>query len=127
MEKRIILVVADRNQADKLGRILQAHHYATQHLQSLQKFEYPPENDPLVVVVIDLDTIALSNFDVRNFKRANPNVPLLVISDKSFHPDLRESIRSHIFACISKPVDPDELIFLLNGAFESNAASIHSR
>ena len=28
-----------------------------------------------------------------------------------FHPELKEALCYHIFACINKPVDPDELVY----------------
>jgi DNA-binding NtrC family response regulator len=125
MEKKIIFVAEDQNLADNLCQVLHIYHYNAQHLQSFQMFEGLPENEPLTAVLIDLDSVAISNIDIRNFKRENPNVPLLAISYKPFHPDLQESMRSHIFACVSKPVDPDELIFLLNSALENGASPIN--
>jgi DNA-binding NtrC family response regulator len=126
MRKKIIFVAADRNQADTLCSVLQNHHYAARHLQSFQILERLSESEPLAAVLIDLDSVDLSNVDIRNFKRTNPNIPLLAISRKPFHPDLQESMRSHIFACVSKPIDPDELIFLLDSALENSASPIKS-
>jgi len=125
MDKKIIFVAEDQNKDDKLCQVLHIHHYNAQYLQSFQMFEDLPENEPFRAVLIDLDSVAISNIDIRNFKRANPDIPLLAISSKPFHPDLQESMRSHIFACVSKPVDPDELIFLLNSALENGASSIN--
>ena len=126
MEKKIIFVAEDQNQADNLCHVLHVHNYNVKHLQSFQMFEGLPENELFSAVIVDLDSVAISNIDIRTFKRANPDIPLLAISYKPFHPDLQESMRSHIFACVSKPVDPDELIFLLNSALENRASPINS-
>ena len=127
MEKEIIFVAEDQSQADQLCRILQAHHFGVQHLQSLQMAESLTENKFTKAILIDLDSMAISNIDIRNLKRAHPDIPLLSISRKPFHPDLQESMRSYIFACVSKPIDPDELIFLLNIALENGASSINTK
>ena len=126
MERKIVYVAADQKQTDKLCRVLQVHRYNAQPFQSFQMARALPESKSLAAVLIDLDNGILSNVDIRKFKRANPKVPLLAISRKPFHPDLRESMRSHIFACVSKPVDPEELIFLLNSALENSTSPINS-
>ena len=125
MEKEIIFVAEDQHQADKLCQILQTHHFELQHLQSLQMIGSMSESEP-VAILIDLDSITISNIDIRNLKRAHPDIPLLSISHKPFHPELQESMRLHIFACVSKPVDPDELIFLFNTALEKGASSFNT-
>ena len=125
MEKMIIFVAEDQNQADNLCHVLHIHNYNTKHLQSFEMFNGLPENETMAAVIIDLDNDAISNIDIRNFKRANPYIPLLAVSGKLFHPELQESMQSHIFACVSKPVDLDELIFLLNSALENGVSSIN--
>lgn len=125
MKKEITLIAEDQAQADQLCQMLQAHHFKFRHLQSLQMIECISENDPARAILIDLDSTTLSNIDIRNLKRSHPDIPFLTISSKPFHPDLQESMQSHIFACVSKPVDPDELIFLLKIALENRASSIN--
>lgn len=124
MEKEIIFVTEDQNQADQMCQILQDHHFAPRHLQSFQIIGGPSKTKTTTAILIDLDSIAISNIDIRNLKRAHPDIPLLAISRKPFHPDLQESMQLHIFACVSKPIDPDELIFLLNIALENGASEI---
>ncbi len=126
MERTIIFVGADQNQTDKLGRELETHHFIAQTSKTLQIVETHLESMSVAAVLIDLDNVILSNADIRKFKKANPKVALLAISGEPFHPELQESMRSHIFACVSKPVDPEELIFLLNGALENNASPFNS-
>jgi hypothetical protein len=45
----------------------------------------------------------------------NENAELCVIgvSSRRFHPELEESMRTHISACLSKPVDEGELLYWL--------------
>jgi DNA-binding NtrC family response regulator len=43
----------------------------------------------------------------------NPGVYFLCTSADRFHPDLQEALCYHIYACIKKPIDPDELIYLI--------------
>jgi len=69
------------------------------------------------VAVLDFDSMVLDNKTIRNFKHKFPQVNLIISSTKRFHPELKEAITDHIYACLTKPVDPDELAYWL--------ASIH--
>jgi DNA-binding NtrC family response regulator len=65
------------------------------------------------VVILDLDSVSIDNKFVRLLKSDNPGLSILTLSDQKLHPELRESISSYIHACLSKPLDADELKFWL--------------
>ncbi len=65
------------------------------------------------VLILDLDSISVDNKFVRKLKTQNPDLSILAFSIKTMHPELRESISSYIHACLSKPLDPEELRFWL--------------
>lgn len=64
-------------------------------------------------VIMDIDSLAVENRDLRRLSSAHPGTPILCLSRKRLHPELGESIRNHVFACLTKPVDPDELGYWL--------------
>jgi hypothetical protein len=45
-------------------------------------------------------------------------MPILCLSSARFHPELKESFLSHIYACLTKPIDPDELRYWLRSIQE---------
>ena len=45
-------------------------------------------------------------------------ITIIAVSERKLHPELAESMGSHIFASLVKPVDPDDLEYLLKGVFE---------
>ena len=69
-------------------------------------------------VIIDLDEKIPSKTTFETWRRQNNHLNILGISSKRFHPDHSEVIGQHLFACLKKPVDPDELTFLLKSIFE---------
>lgn len=71
-------------------------------------------------VIIDLDLAPLGNLELRELKRAAGGASLLVLSSRTFHPELTEAMREHIDVCLSKPVDPDELGYWLR-SFHNNS------
>jgi DNA-binding NtrC family response regulator len=70
------------------------------------------------VVILDLDTLSVDNRSIRDLRRRRPGVCIIGISSRSFHPELEEAMSSHIYACLSKPVDTEELIYWIRAICE---------
>jgi len=68
------------------------------------------------VLIVDLDTEQISNAALRELKKKYP-LSIIALSGEHMHPKLEESLRHHIYACLNKPADPDELLYLLKGVF----------
>lgn len=75
------------------------------------------------LVLLDLDTLPVSNVLIRGFKKKFPQIPMLAMSYQNFHPELKESLSTSVNACLSKPVDPDELEFWLGNLHEGQGKS----
>lgn len=71
-----------------------------------------------VVVIMDLDTIPIGNRIIRELTVKYPGVYFLWLSSDRFHPHLKEALCYHIYACINKPVDPDELLYWVRSICE---------
>lgn len=69
-------------------------------------------------VLVDFDGLEVNNNMLRDFRRSLPDTYIIGISTKHFHPELAESLREYVYACMPKPVDPDELCFFLRSVFE---------
>lgn len=64
-------------------------------------------------VILDIDDLAVTNRVLREIATGFPGLPVLGLSSRRFHPDLAESIRDCIYACLHRPLDPDELRYWL--------------
>jgi len=64
-----------------------------------------------IAVIMDIDSVAVDNRAIRELASDFPAIPFLCISKERFHPELKDSIRNYIYACLTKPVDPDELSY----------------
>ncbi len=118
MEKGIVVVDANEEQCQKLCAVLKRHHYRTTALDSLHNLERSIQGSACQAVILDLDTVSVDNRIIRDLKRKNPGVYIVALSIRQFHPELKEAISSHIYACLGKPVDPDELIYWLRSIYE---------
>lgn len=73
------------------------------------------------IVILDLDSVPTDTLFFRHLKRSHPGLKIIVVSRQTYHPDLEEAMSRHIFASINKPVDPDEIVFLLKNIDDDTA------
>lgn len=66
-----------------------------------------------MAVIMDLDSMAVDNRIVRHLTIRYPGVCFLATSRDRFHPDLKDAIGDHIYACLKKPIDEEELSYWL--------------
>ncbi len=67
---------------------------------------------PPVAAILDIDSVPLDNRTIRRLTLEFPSVSFFCTSHR-FHPELKEAICYHLFACLRKPVDPEELHYFL--------------
>jgi DNA-binding NtrC family response regulator len=119
MEKGIVVLDADKEQCSKLCDILQQSYYRLTPMYSLPDLErslQEPE-ESYSVVIIDLDTLPVDIHLFRRLKKIKPTLHIIGLSIRPFHPELEEAMTKYIYACLSKPVDEDELDFWIKSLF----------
>ena len=113
MHESILVVDARPDEAGKLCEILERHNYSATALHSLDELAAAVWKKVCHGVIVDLDSLPVDNRFIRNLCKKNPDLCVIGTSTRTFHPDLEESMRTHISACLSKPVDEAELIYWL--------------
>ena len=118
--KRCILVVnTDKKQCRELGELIEKERYSVSALYSLQNLEAHLEEHKFQAVIIDIDTVPIDNRTVRKLTIKFPGVYFFCLSVHPFHPELKDAICYHIYACLNKPVDEDELFYFLRSIYEN--------
>lgn len=119
MIKRIAVLDADPTQCQEIITLLSSLDVSAMHsLPELQEFL---TESNCRVILIDLDTISIDNRTLGQIKRQHPEIEIIAKSGRTFHPELEEALRSHILACLAKPLDPDELTFWLKSIFQNSS------
>ncbi len=111
----IVVVDADKEQCRKLCSLLIQENYETVGLHYLPNLEETVQKTSRGAVILDLDSLVVDNRFIKNFKRRYPDVPIMALSSRSYHPELEQSMSNHICACFKKPPDPDEIIYGIKG------------
>lgn len=117
MSEWILVVGGDKGTCFKLVDLLSAHDHRAVCSFTLREIEAVLQEPGCRLVIFDLDTIPLDNRALKEFKKFHEDLSILAVSERSFHPELKESMTNHIYACLNKPVDADELIYCVNSIF----------
>ena len=119
MKKCILVVNTDKKQCRELGELIEKEGYSVSALHSLQNLETYLEENKFQAVIIDIDTVPIDNRTVRKLTIKFPEVYFFCLSVQPFHPELKDAICYHIYACLNKPVDEDELFYFLRSIYEN--------
>ena len=119
MQKCILVVNTDKKQCRELCELLEKERYCASALHSIQNLEKHLEGNKFQAVIIDIDAISIDNRTIRKLTLLFPEVYFFCLSEKPFHPELKDAICYHIYACLNKPVDEDELFYFLRSIYEN--------
>lgn len=120
MKMEIVIADADIKGSRSLSHVLENRNCQTTLINSLKSLEQFLQKSGSRAIIIDLDSLPVDKRYFRDLKRLHPMTHIIGLSEHSFHPELEEAISQHIFACVSKPVDPEEILFLLKSINEHN-------
>ena len=126
MFQSVAVVDASAEECRKLCVVLDHGHYRAIALHSLYELVEAIQESPCHAVILDLDSLPVDNSFIKELRKLKPSVCVIGISSRTFHPELEEAMRTHICACLGKPVDMDELTYCLKnvcGAEPSSRAS----
>jgi DNA-binding response OmpR family regulator len=113
MEGPIIVVDANETESEALRAVLEHDNYPAIALTTLEDLEERIQETACGVIIMDLDTLPVDNRFIRYLKRQKDNVYIIGLSSRPFHPELEEAVSTHLYACLGKPVDTDELLYWL--------------
>ncbi len=123
MKKKIVVLDADQNSSRELSDILNSKKYPFIQAQAVSSLEDLFKSDQYVAVIMDIDSVPVDNRTIRELTIKYPGVRFLCTSKDRFHPDLKDAICYHIYACLNKPVDPEELFYMLKDINENESES----
>ena len=109
----ILIVSNNPNEADEIGCLLADKHYDFQIIQSLDLLTSELDLERGHAILIDIDSVPVDNRCIRELTLTYPAAYFFCMSWDKFHPELKDAICYHIYACLNKPIDSEELIFLM--------------
>jgi len=122
MSDWILVVDSDNQSCLALADLLRVYKYRAVCSPTLNDVESVIQKTGCRVAIFDLDSILLNDRTLKQFKKLNADLYILALSERPFHPELKESMTKYIYACLNKPLDPDELVYCVKSIF-CNASS----
>ncbi len=122
MEQIIVFDTDDRH-CMELCAMLGEKRYRAIPVSSLNTMEKHLLKNNCMAVIVDIEHADVDNTTIRNLSINYPGVYFLGMSKRHYNPTLREAICYHIFVCLNKPIDPDELFYWLKSIREQVADS----
>ncbi|RJQ63786.1 MAG: hypothetical protein C4530_02975 [Desulfobacteraceae bacterium] len=113
MLRQITVLDADEKQGQEFCGLLEKTGHFSQFCSSLVRLEECLETMECLALFIDVDTVAITNVEIRDLSLKYPHIFLFCLSKRRFHPELKDAICYHVYACLNRPVDPDELRYWL--------------
>lgn len=114
-----MVVQADKNQNSKNCQMLRSMGYQAIPIFSLKELRREVLKNRGDGIVIDLDTIPVDNSCIKQLRAERKDIQLIALSERTFHPELSESIGVDIYACLGSPPDFNELSYCLKGTLEN--------
>jgi DNA-binding NtrC family response regulator len=111
--EQIALLSADGPDAQAFCHTLETARYRTIVYSRVPDLDNGLRKNPCLAAILDADSIPLTNAAIRTLKENHPQVHFLLASRNPFHPELQEAISRILFACLKKPADADEILYLL--------------
>jgi DNA-binding NtrC family response regulator len=121
MEKKIIVLDAEPAECQWICTQLAEQNYLVAAVQSLADLKERLKFEAYMAVIMNIDSVPIDNRSIRNLVLEFPGTCILCTSKDRFHPDLKDAICYHIYACLNKPVDPDELFYWLRSIRENDS------
>jgi DNA-binding NtrC family response regulator len=122
MQKPEVIVVAgNRQDGQKFCEQLTNLNYIATQIHHPEDLEGVIQKCPNIAVFFDLDTVRPEKQFFRSLKKRHPRLHILGVSSQAYHPGLEEVIGSHLYACLMKPLDMEELSFWLKTISENLA------
>lgn len=123
MKNSIMVLDANKKQCRKLCELLEESQFKIIGLNSTHDLEQRIKETECKAIFWDIDTVPADNRTVKKFTAKFPGVYFFCLSKRPFHPELHDAICYHIYACLNRPVDPDELFYWLRSIEENETKS----
>ena len=120
MENGIVIVSSDQADCKNLLEMLHRERLKTVHAHSIKRMEEFLDSGFFVSALLDIDAIPFTNPMIRELTLKYPEIAFLCMSARAFHPELKDAICYHIYACLQKPVDTDELLYLVRSIYKDS-------
>lgn len=119
MEVEVLVINGKRDDLNRICEALHREHFQTREISSPEELDRISGSHSCLTAILDLDNMPVDNQLIKNISRRNPLLRIIGLSTRPYHPELKEAISKHMYACIQKPIDFDELLYWVKSVHEN--------
>jgi DNA-binding NtrC family response regulator len=113
MEKELFIITTNSKFGNSLKGQLPKGLCRASVLASFKALADELQVSSTCVAAVDIDTLEPDVQQIRALKRNYSNLVLLAFSERKFHPEYKDVLSNYFYACLSKPIDIDDLLYLI--------------
>ncbi len=110
---KVAVIDADKQNCRAICALLEQAHIPAASFNTLSVLAEHLRKEPVAVLIVDLDALPVDNTFFRSLKKQYPNLHILCLSSRTYHPGLEEAMGEHICASLGKPLNSEELFYWL--------------
>jgi DNA-binding NtrC family response regulator len=111
MSGEIFLADPNRDQRRTVCSLLSGQRYETIEVPDFLELNTLLSSKKEPIVILNLDVEGVNNQFLKELNRQPIRPHIIGLSKRLFHPELEEAMSKHISACLSSPVDAEELLY----------------
>lgn len=120
MSGEIFLADPDDDQRSALCSLLRNQRYKTVEVPNFLDLSTVLSHKKQPIVILNLDSEGVNSQFLRGLTRGSVRLHIIGLSERMFHPELKEAMSKHISVCLSSPVDPEELLYWIRCVLQNN-------
>ena len=113
-----VLFISTEDHDEQVQNMLVDYGVQVTKISSMQELKEPETKGEYSIVLLDLDLPCVSNNSIYWLRKMTGQAWIIGFSSKRYHPELKESMRSDIFAVLGKPAHSRELQYCLHSLFD---------
>ena len=121
MEETVVFMGGRNKDAEEIRSVLEEENYRVLSISAVKDLTGLIQKNAARALILDIGLVPVDNRALRELRRDNPDLCIIALSDRSFHPELKEAMSHYIDACFAKPVEWEGLLFYLRSALRNGA------
>jgi DNA-binding NtrC family response regulator len=118
VRKTVVIVDPDQKHSKEMCSVLEGENYSIIALLSLNDLASRLHECSPCALIIDFDLVPTDNKTLKELRTANRDLCIIGVSNRTFHPELKEALRHYIDACFARPLDYEDLLYYIRGALQ---------
>ncbi|WP_031387839.1 hypothetical protein [Desulfonatronum thiodismutans] len=115
MDQTAFVLHDDAEEVRQVERLLTQFRLTTRRCNKVGELERHLASCRECLVLLNLETEGVDNALLGRMGRVCPDIHIIGISRRSYHPELEQALRTNLRAVVTRPLDEDELNLCLRG------------